>query len=110
MSEFGPRSRRTKRSWKRRRLSAFRLYHLYAPGDLPTRPDERAIRISSGVSVASFKSPLLATRSPHPRGEFSVLASLGFPPLARFFHPERLALGDDEHVVVEQPVEQADGR
>ena len=47
---------------------------------------------------------------PTPRGEFSVSASLGFPPLARLFHPERLALGDDEHVVMEQSIEQADGR
>ena len=47
---------------------------------------------------------------PTPRGEFSDSASLSFPPLARFFHPERLALGDDEHVVMEQSIQQADGR
>jgi len=47
---------------------------------------------------------------PTPRDEFSVLASLGFPPLACLFHAERLAFGDDEHVVMEQPIEEADGR
>jgi hypothetical protein len=30
--------------------------------------------------------------------------------LARFFHPEGFAFGDDEDVVVKKAVEQADGR
>jgi len=47
---------------------------------------------------------------PTPRDEFVFSRSLGFPPLARLFHAERLAFGDDEDVVMEQSVEQADGR
>ena len=38
------------------------------------------------------------------------IVSLGFPPLARLFHAEGLPFGDDQHVVMKEPVEQADGR
>jgi hypothetical protein len=47
---------------------------------------------------------------PTPQDEFVFSASLGFPPLARLFHAEGLAFGNDEDVVMKQPVEQADGR
>ena len=86
-------------------------------------PTKGAMRKSKGIRDCNGNGnqeqccpwPVCSPRSwplevPTPRGEFSDSTNLGFPPLARFFHPERLAFGDDEHVVVQQSVEQADRR
>ena len=62
----------------------------------------------SHSSVASFQSPLVATRSPHPSERmFSSGQRRSVSFLTRFFHAEGLPVGDYDHAVMEQPVEQA---
>jgi hypothetical protein len=64
--------------------------------------------VTSPCVKAIWKSPLVARRSPHPRE--GVSASRAASCLAAgFAHPVALAVGGDDVVVVQQPVEQADG-
>ncbi len=66
------------------------------------------MHIKTNVSMAMWKSPLVARKSPHPVAGFQLLWRL-LPVVSGVAHAVGLAFGDDDGGVVQEPVQNADG-